>query len=58
MNTTDTVPAPGLDRNPDATLRGKDKARYVSGMFARIAARYDLMNSIMSFGQDSMWRRV
>jgi demethylmenaquinone methyltransferase / 2-methoxy-6-polyprenyl-1,4-benzoquinol methylase len=58
MSTTNTLPAPGLDRNPDASLRGEDKARYVSGMFSRIAARYDLMNSIMSLGQDSMWRRV
>src|SRR4051812_1621799 len=43
--------------NPDATLQGEAKARYVSGMFTRIARRYDLMNFIMSFGQDGMWRR-
>jgi demethylmenaquinone methyltransferase/2-methoxy-6-polyprenyl-1,4-benzoquinol methylase len=43
--------------NPDASLQGDAKARYVKGMFSRIARRYDLMNSIMSFGQDEMWRR-
>ncbi|MEA2574141.1 MAG: demethylmenaquinone methyltransferase / 2-methoxy-6-polyprenyl,4-benzoquinol methylase, partial [Chloroflexia bacterium] len=44
-------------RNPDASLSGVEKARYVKGMFGRIAWRYDLMNRIMSFGQDAMWRR-
>ena len=58
MSTTDTLPTPRLDRNPDASLGGEAKARYVRGMFARIAGRYDLMNSVMSFGQDAMWRRV
>jgi demethylmenaquinone methyltransferase / 2-methoxy-6-polyprenyl-1,4-benzoquinol methylase len=35
-----------------------DKPRFVSEMFARIAPRYDLMNTLMTFGQDARWRRM
>jgi demethylmenaquinone methyltransferase / 2-methoxy-6-polyprenyl-1,4-benzoquinol methylase len=34
-----------------------DKPRYVAAMFARIARRYDLMNTLITFGQDGRWRR-
>ena len=40
-----------------ADLSGADQARYVQGMFSRIASRYDLMNRLMTAGQDSRWRR-
>jgi len=38
-------------------LTGSERAEYVQGMFARIASRYDLMNRLMTFGQDRRWRR-
>jgi demethylmenaquinone methyltransferase/2-methoxy-6-polyprenyl-1,4-benzoquinol methylase len=33
-------------------------AERVSGIFTRIARRYDLMNRLMTFGQDQRWRRL
>jgi len=41
-----------------AHLEGQERADYVQGMFARIAGRYDLMNRLMTAGQDVKWRRV
>ena len=40
-----------------ANLSGDARAGYVQDMFARIAPRYDLMNRLMTAGQDGRWRR-
>ncbi|HVM71998.1 MAG TPA: ubiquinone/menaquinone biosynthesis methyltransferase [Anaerolineales bacterium] len=38
-------------------LTGEERARYVHNVFGRIAKRYDLMNRLMTAGQDIRWRR-
>jgi demethylmenaquinone methyltransferase/2-methoxy-6-polyprenyl-1,4-benzoquinol methylase len=43
-------PAPSGPRPPDHRAR-------VAAMFGRIAARYDLMNTVMTGGLDAAWRR-
>ena len=40
------------------TLQGDAKRHYVADMFARIAFRYDLMNTMMTGGLHHRWRRV
>ena len=40
-----------------AHLSGEARSRYVRRMFDRIAARYDLMNAIMTFGRYRQWQR-
>ncbi len=38
-------------------LTGEERARYVHNVFGQVARRYDLMNRLMTAGQDVRWRR-
>lgn len=47
--------------NPDtmkSISTGSEKAAYVNDVFRRIARQYDLMNRLMTGGQDRRWKRA
>ncbi len=39
-------------------LAGSEKERYVNRLFAAIAPKYDLLNSVISLGRHKKWRRT
>ena len=40
------------------TVPAREKASLVGGVFDSVAARYDLMNDLMSFGIHRVWKRL
>jgi demethylmenaquinone methyltransferase / 2-methoxy-6-polyprenyl-1,4-benzoquinol methylase len=48
----------GKGTTPDGAATEEQAARYVRGMFARVAPRYDLLNHVLSFQIDKYWRAV
>ncbi len=41
---------------PAGATNEREAARWVSGMFGRVAPRYDLLNHLLSFNTDRRWR--
>jgi len=42
---------------PSGTASEQEAAQWVRGMFDRIAGRYDLLNHLLSFNLDKLWRK-
>lgn len=55
---TGAMPAPADDALPDPRASPDKDAALVQQMFDRVAPRYDLVNTVLSAGQDAHWRRV
>jgi demethylmenaquinone methyltransferase/2-methoxy-6-polyprenyl-1,4-benzoquinol methylase len=47
---------PAAGTTPKGTNGEEAAARWVRGMFGRVAARYDLLNHLLSFNLDRRWR--
>jgi len=54
------APTDDVDPTSDLPAAGRDgkDAALVQAMFDRVAARYDVANTVLSLGQDAHWRRV
>jgi demethylmenaquinone methyltransferase/2-methoxy-6-polyprenyl-1,4-benzoquinol methylase len=47
---------PGRGATPEGAQTEEQAARYVRGMFGRVARRYDFLNHLLSFQTDRYWR--
>jgi demethylmenaquinone methyltransferase/2-methoxy-6-polyprenyl-1,4-benzoquinol methylase len=48
---------PAAGTTPQGATSEESAARWVRGMFGRVARRYDLLNHLLSFNLDKRWRR-